>query len=381
MPAVKKKAAKPTKKPVKKVVKKATKQKVTGPLKVNRAQLLQVLEFVSPGLSTREVIEQSNYYCFKDGKVFTYDDETAVISDSPLGQDFTGAIPSAPLREILHKLKEEYIEVTLEEGRLSIQGKGQSMKILMAAKIELPIDNLETPKKWKKLPESFTEGLKLVEGCASKDESNFALTCINVTSKFIEAYDRDQFARFNVKLDVKKEHRIKQVSLKNIINLEMSEFAETPKWFHFRNSTGLVLSCRRFGDKYPVLDVLAQSSGEKLEFPKSLGEIAERAEVFSAYNVNKNEIVIDLKPNWVHVTGTGQYGEYKGKKKIKYSGEELGFVISPKLLQELVKKHSECQLCTNNVKALKIEVGNFVFVASLNDPSVLKDKVKSNVQD
>src|SRR5689334_5595858 len=115
--------------------------------KVKREQLLHALELISPGLSTKDVPDQTNSYCFSKGQVYTFDDETACIMQSPL--NITGSIPAEPLRNLLAKLKDEYLEFKQETGKLKIKGKGSWSTILMENKIELPIENLEIPKKWK----------------------------------------------------------------------------------------------------------------------------------------------------------------------------------------------------------------------------------------
>jgi hypothetical protein len=333
-------------------------------MKVNRGSLLQTLEFVSPGLSSREVVEQSNSFCFKDKKIYTYDDETAVIADSPL--DIEGAVPAEPLKGILHKMDAEYLEIIIDNGKFVIKGKGETTRITMDPKIELPLENLEIPKKWKPLPPRFSEGLKLVESCAGRDETQFTLTCIHLHPNWIEAYDTYQFARFNIDLPLKSPTLVRQVSIKSIIDLEMNQFAKTSHWVHFRNAAGLVLACRSYNQKFPVLGPLAKASGKKIQLPKRLIKTAERAEEMSIYSTDKqNNVRVDLKPGWVHVYGEGLHGDYKGRRKVKYAGPSLSFMIHPQMLAELVKQHNECEVCSGSNKALKAGFGDFVFVASL----------------
>jgi DNA polymerase III sliding clamp (beta) subunit (PCNA family) len=333
-------------------------------MRVNRGTLVQVLEFVSPGLSNREAIEHSNAFCFQEGKVITFDDETAASMDSPL--KITGAVPAEPFRDILMKLKEENLDIIQNKSKLLIRGKGQSVGISIDKKIELPLENLETPKKWKSLPaEKFSEAIKLVKECASKDETTFAYTCIHLHPQWIEAFDTYQLARFKIDIGLKKSILVRQVALKNIVDLEMNEFSETSHWIHFRNSNGLVISCRRYTDKYPTLNKIIGVSGEKIQLPKSLVDIANRAEVFSMYNTQENYVHVSLKNNWVHVRGEGSYGWYKGRRKISYIGNPMDFMIHPQMLVYLVSHHKEYEVCSRKIKALKATMGDFTFVASL----------------
>ena len=63
------------------------------------------LEAVSPGLATREAIEQSSCFVFKDGRVMTFNDEVACSIDCELG--FDGAVAAKPLRSAVWALEAE----------------------------------------------------------------------------------------------------------------------------------------------------------------------------------------------------------------------------------------------------------------------------------
>jgi hypothetical protein len=70
---------------------------------VNREVLLQQLESVQAGLSSREIIEQSSCFVFKDGNVVTFNDEVSCSRPCELGS-FTGAVQAAPLLSIREML-------------------------------------------------------------------------------------------------------------------------------------------------------------------------------------------------------------------------------------------------------------------------------------
>lgn len=341
-------------------------------MRVSRENLLNTLELVSPGLSTKGDLEQSNCFVFKEGQVITFNDETACRCKSPI--DIEGAVYADTLRGILHKLKEDEIEVSQNKGGLFIRGKSRRrMEVRMEEKIELPLENLEKPKKWKPLSEKFSDAVEFVEGCAGRDEANFALTCIHLHQEYVEAFDNYQFARYRVKTDLKQELLVKQLSLRNIINLTMIEFSETDNWVHFRNARKVILSCRRYMDEYLDLDHIPKVKGTKIALPPGLADASDRAEVFSVHNPQENQIKVDLKPGWVTVKGTGQFGWYSERKKVNYSGKPRRFMIQPKMMMQLVKNHSECEVTQ---KALKAEAGPAVFVTSLAPAETPKKKGK-----
>ncbi len=325
-------------------------------MKINREEFLKELEAVLPGLSLHGIIEQSSCFVFKNKKVITYNDEIACQHSSCLAIE--GAVPAMPLINILRKLKEEVLIAEIRSGELILEGKKRKVGIRIEKDILLPIDAMEVPKHWIKLPEEFGEAIAIVQECAGKDETQF----IHLHPKWLEACDNYQVARFKIKTGVSKSTLIRRDSLKHIISLDMTKFSKTKNWIYFKNPTGLILSCRRWIEEFPDMSKILKTKGTPTTLPKGLKDAADRAEVFSAENVEDNQVAISLNRNRLKIKGTGTSGWYKETKKIKYNGQPLSFTISPKLLIELVKKHNKCQI---SVKRLKVDGGRFVYVTAL----------------
>ena len=53
---------------------------------IDRAKLLAALELVSPGLSPREILEQSSCVVFRGGRIATFNDEVACSVKFPMGE-------------------------------------------------------------------------------------------------------------------------------------------------------------------------------------------------------------------------------------------------------------------------------------------------------
>lgn len=330
---------------------------------VNREELLNQLESIKPGLSPKDIIEQSSCFVFKDGNVMTYNDEVACTIKSCL--KIEGAVVAEPLMAILRKLPADTLDVDVVESELIIHAKKRKSGLRMEQMILLPIDSVEKPEKWVKLPDDFSEAVDIVSQCAGTDETTFALTCVHIHPDYIEACDNYQLSRFPMKTKIKKASLIRQSSIKNIIDLGMIEYSETDTWIHFRNTAGLVLSCRRHLEDYMSLDKLLECEGTQTVIPKGLCEAAERADVFSSENADNNQVTVDLSPKnggQLRITGQGASGWYKEVKKLKYNGDAMKFRIAPKLLMEISKRHNECEIASDR---LKIDGGKFTYVTCL----------------
>lgn len=336
---------------------------------VNREELLNALESVTPGLSKREIVEQSSCFVFKGKRIITFNDEVACSIANPL--PITGAVAAEPLLNILRKMGEETITIVPEGGELTYKGKGgRKGGITMDAEVTLPVDTVDVPdkKSWKPIGPEFTEAVGLVEKCAGNDEQEFCTTCVHIHPEWVEAYDNLQVARHTVQTKVKEPVLVRRSSIRHIFPLGMTHIAETEAWLHFRNPGGLVMSCRRFElselDPTSMLDVstILDVDGKRAILPKGLVEATDRAEVFSAENSDGNLVQVDLRPGKLRVTGRGVSGWFQEVKTLKYEGPSLKFLIDPKLLVEIVTKHNECQITTNR---LKVDGKRFTYVTCL----------------
>lgn len=340
-------------------------------MKINREELLNSLESVQPGLSKREIVEQSSCFVFTEGRVMTFNDEVACSHKTSL--NINGAVQAEPLLAILRKLGEPEIELTAGGGELKYRGKRRQGGVRMEDEVILPIDMVDTPAEdqWRPLPSEFSEGVALVERCAGKDESAFSVTCVHIYPKFVEAYDNLQVARYHMRTGVKEPILVRRHSIKHIHPLGMTEVSETDAWLHFRNPAGLVLSCRRYTrnelDPGSMLDIdkVIDFTGEPTILPKGLAEAAEKAEIFSQENSDGNYVRVELRAGKLRLTGRGVSGWYQEVKDVKYKGADIVFMVEPKLLVAITNEYNDCQITD---RRLKVDNKKFVYVTALGDP-------------
>lgn len=332
-------------------------------MKINRLQLINLLESVEPGLSQRDIVEQSSCFVFTEGYLQTYNDEVScrMEVETPL----RGAVQAKPLLSTLRKMADE--DVTLEQttGELIVRGKNKRAGVVMEHDILLPVDKVELPKKWKTLPPEFVDAVAITQQCASKDASKFHLMCLHITPTHVEACDNVQLTRYNVALPIQESTLVKRESIKGLPTLAVTKISESDSWLHFKNSRGLVVSCRKFSGDYPDLSLFMKTKGEPTSLPKGLIEAAEIAEVFSSEE-ESNEILVELKPGKVRLSGRGVSGWYEEVRKLAYKGSDTSFMISPALLRELVKQHNEVYISDSQ---LTVDGGSFIYTTSLGQPT------------
>lgn len=333
-------------------------------MKIKREELLAELESVQPGLSNKEELEQSSCYVFKDGQVVTFNDELACSIKCNIGLE--GAIHASALLDILRKLPEEFLDIEAKKGEIVIIGKKGRRKcgITREAKISLPISVVDKPGEWKEIPDGFLKAIERARWCASSNPEQFKLTCIHISPKWIEACDNAQVSRTTLATGVQRSILVRRDSIKHAVDATMTHFCETKNWIHFKNETGLVLSCRRFVDEYvDNLERILEFKGSKITIPNGIGDAADKASLFLENLKEEPQVKVDLSPGQVVVGGRGMHGWFREKRSLSYSGPALSFYIAPKLLIDLAKQHKEAEITEGK---LRIVTGKTVYVVCLS---------------
>src|SRR5690606_21996712 len=113
--------------------------------------------------------------------------------------------------------------------------------------------------------------------------------CVHIQPDYIEACDRFQIARYNLKSGLENEILIRADSLMKIVSFDMTEVSESQTWVHFRNPSGLTISIRKYLGDYTNLDQFLVSEGtEKVVLPGDIRDAVEKAEVFTGDSVLGN---------------------------------------------------------------------------------------------
>jgi hypothetical protein len=330
-------------------------------MRVEREALLRKLEAVAPGLATKEAVQQSSCFVFRDGKVVTFNDEIACSIACDLG--LTGAVAAKPLLELLQKLAEKEVDLTIgeNEAELLVKGKGRRAGITLEKEITLPTAAIDYSDEWQKLSPEFCDAVAVVQRCAGKDPNNFHLMCVHITPTAVEACDNYQLARYPVKTPVDA-CLVKRDSIKHVTGLGVTEVAQTKTWLHFRNPTGLVFSVRRETGDFVELDAVLATEGTPTTLPGGLAEAVEKAEIFSSENSENNMVKLTLKNNQLRIEGMGASGWFEERKDVKWNGEALSFKIDPKMLVEITTKTNDCQIAPGK---LRVDGGKFTSVTCL----------------
>jgi hypothetical protein len=276
----------------------------------------------------------------------------------------------------LKKVPDRALRVRFGDDQLHLEGKGKGTKINFADKITLPLADVEVPDKttWEELPSNFSEAISIVQECTGNEKNKTALACVHFTPTWVEASEGYQATRYKIKLPIEGPFLVKPKGLKHVVALNCTEVSVGNDWVHFRNEVGVVISCRRYVEKYKDLtETLSMEGGVVAELPEGLEGAVERGEIFSKEN-DVNYLVVAVEDGMLTVTAVGMTGKcWEVHNLLRYKGEPFAFLIAPNMLAEVVKRSSKVRISREK---LKVKGPNWSYVTSLTDPESAMQKAE-----
>lgn len=300
---------------------------------MDRKELLEALDRVAPGLSPKESIEQSDCYVFLGDRVVTFNDEIAV--SYPIDTDIEGAINAKKLYEILKRIKDQDIALSVHKGELRLKGKKGKGGIRIQDEIELPIDQFKGEKDWVPCPHGFAKALQFALYTVSKDENMGVCTGVHVSDTFVESTDNFRVSRkFYEDLELPfDDFVIPAPSARQLINYSLGEIYVDGSWAHFRTEDDTEISCRIYNEDFPDLNRFVEDfSGTTVDLPEDFAGIVSRAGVFSDIDdeVSLDKVRITLHDNELTVKGENSQKEYwEESTEVEYDDEQVEFYSSP----------------------------------------------------
>ena len=329
-------------------------------MKVNRKKLVTALDQVVPGLAGKEIIEQTHSFIFKDGEVLTFNDEISVRF--PINIGIEGAVKASEFHKLISKLKDTEIELTQEKGEIRVKGKRTRAGISMESEISMPLDEIQPPEKWDKLPKDFGDAVSFCLFSVSTDMTKPILRCLSVKGSRIISSDDFRITKHRIK-KIAKEFLIPGSVARQLIPYKPVKYAIVEGWLHFKNEEGVIFSCRTYQEKYPNVTKFLDVEGVEVVLPKKLPAILERAGIFTKTKFEQDSCVkILIKKGKIIVKGKGDSGWMRESCNIKYKGEPVEFIINHEFFAqtlELLRK------ATIGDTSLKLTGDRFVHVVRL----------------
>lgn len=334
-------------------------------MKLDRERLLNDLQVVRPGLDAREFIEQSSYFVFQDGMVMTFNDKVACRK--PVSLPITGAVEATLLLTVLKHCGGEEVDIRANgQGKLEIHAQKQSFSLKSDSEVFLPIERVEHPEHWDRLPSGLLSAISKVLPCVGTDESKFLLTCVHIHPEYVEACDNVQMMRCSIKTGAPKPVHVRGDSLQHVMACAVDEVAWTKQWIHFRSkTTGLIISCRCYSEEYPKLDEYLGFKGHRLRFPAELAKAIERVSCFSR---NKRDFILRVAVSSDTMCLKGEHDSSCAEENIEihgYEGPPFEFTIPAEVFMRICKKYPHADIAKDR---LTVSGDGWEYVAVISQP-------------
>lgn len=333
-------------------------------MKIDRKELLQILEKVKPGVAKTNHIEGMSYFYFSGDNIVTYNDKISI--QHPIKTEFSLFINAGNMYKIISKLttdtvtllkKEDKLHVTCSEAKANlatIEDKEVYTRIRKVTK-SLKKD------KWKTLPENFSNSIMLCSFTASKQESDGTLTCIYMNGTDCVASDNNRISHAILDSPI-DEMFIKASESKDLVNMMPKEYMITKSWLHFKNEDGTIFSIRAMSGKFPNFLPFFKFDGTNVVIPDTLIKgidittiLADAIDPVIVFKLSNGKILLSAKSD----SGTIDY-----KAKISYKGENITIIINPIFLKEMLAHSSSIVIGEDKVK-LKTDDEKFALLTAL----------------
>lgn len=336
-------------------------------MKINRRELLDVLNVVKAGIAGKEILEQSSSFVFNGNRVYAFNDEIAV--SAAIDIDFEGAVVAKELIAFLSKCKDKNIKIDEKDNELLLKGKNIKAGISIEKEIILPLDEISKAEEWHDLPSEFSRGVSLCQSSIGRDMTKPAFACLHLEGDIAEATDNQRISRFTFD-DVYFEESvlIPYVGVPLLTQIPFVSYSVGQGWVHFlcegSEDETTVLSCRTFESDYPDLEQFIDVKGKKAKLPKEIKETIERTSVFSnPGGADKEMVTVKLSKKQCQISSSNDVGWVKEKLDAKYKGKEFNFGICPHVLNQILDISNEAVVCSKT-NTLRFERDNFVHVVT-----------------
>lgn len=337
-------------------------------MKVNTNDLCDVLTDVKPGLSNKEIIEQSSHFVFDDDLIRTYNDQITITAF--FDTDLKGAVSASNFYKLVSKITDEEVEIVMDESDNAFLIQGNKIKSSVAIDQEIKLPEIKVPepegKEWISLPDNFIEGLTFAIFSASSNMLTQALTCLWVSQDCIVSSDNFRATLFDLSEDTELDFLIPASAAKELVKYNPTSVVVEESWLHFKDENDTIFSCRTFmNTEYPeaIFD-LFEIEGVEVKLPDGFNDAIARAESMTTCEFTQDKTIqLEMEKGKLTCRGAGTYGWVEETTNVNYKGKKISLKVQPDFLMQILK-HLQTMTVGDH---LKFTGPSFQHVISLSD--------------
>lgn len=346
---------------------------------INRSALLDALKAVKPGLSTKEIIQQSMHVMFMGDCIATFNDAVSVLY--PFETDFKCSVNGDEFYKVLDGIKEDEVDVVLDGDTIKINSKktkaGFSTLVGEQEKVDVLVEKLlaltSKPKFFRTLPNDFVKGASLCMFSASKDMTTGVNCCVGVRKNEVFSTDSLRLSRYQMSSKVRDELLIPARDVFELVKYDVVKYGLSEGWVHFQTEDGVTFNCRTMKGEYPF-DRIARFfkvPGNEVTLPEELRDVMKNAVVLAAGEVDIAKMVeVTIKKKTITCKSEKERGWMIKEVDCDYKGKELTFNINPIFMVQVLESATTLSLAQGGEYPDKafLSSENFTHIIALPTP-------------
>jgi hypothetical protein len=297
--------------------------------KIKQKELKKILTILKPG-TNKAISIQAGCVNFRKDTITT---ESPFFSVScPLKTDIAGSYSLTDFLKIVGQIKadtEIQLKQTPKTLQLSVAEGKKKLQFALKAQWGAPRSTLPVPddKQWEDIPNGFNDGLANTFPIARKATSpSNHLHCVHITPKHFAATDGSRVVMRAVKNHLSKPVILPATSIKELLKINPTAYAQEGPHLFFRNDKGVVYCLSEFLDEFPEISHLFKIKlGPEITTGKAFQELVQTACSMDAQRIELNF----RESEAVTLLAMTKSGPIRGTCPIEYKGPDFKIKIRP----------------------------------------------------
>lgn len=306
-------------------------------MKVDKADFVNMLSLLRPGLAKRDIVEQNVCFRFHPDKVVTYNDN--VLVSIPFESGLEGGVRAEEIYKLVTKLTDDEINLSISTGELRLTcGKVEAgIALVDVSHPPISFDEQQQP-----LTLELLEAIKLTKFSVSTNMTYMRFTCIHVKDNTVTSSDGFRVSRVYLSENSPFAFLFPGFAAQFLDDYALSTIHVDSGWIHFGGERGITFSVRKINEEFFEEDKINNYlavDGPSFAFPPQTGDILERCKIMVDQAVSFEMFVdIQVKDGIMSCRGEKTLGWVKEEISTDYSGDPFHIRINPLFLSDILSR-------------------------------------------
>lgn len=276
---------------------------------MKRSEFASALKMASIGLSNNAMLEQSDHFIIRKGKLIAYNEEICVRVPVPELSEFKGAVPGALLLKTVTSFPDSEINIEAVDHELRITGvTSPANRGIRCLDVKLSTSDVPKSGEWFELPDWFADAVAEASRCCNNDQLSGVTTCVHIGKKVVEACDNFRVYRKYDVTGFPEDFYMHCSAAAKLRGLKLEAASITNGWCHFKNGDAMVSVRGREFSEFPDLKSILKFEGRTITLPPPLADATARCAVMSDGDAESALVKVKIENGQVFISSKGVSG-------------------------------------------------------------------------